>query len=250
MSKEVEKEKKTRKIPSVKALVLLGVVLLVVGLAGGAAVYFYIQYQNAQTLLKNPASALENEVNTLVVRVSKIIELPKGETPTVATVSDKSKLTSQAFFLKAENGDKVLIYNTAKKAYLYRPNTNKMIEVSSLSISPNTLGASDSASLPQEVKTTEQKAKIVLLNGTSKTGLTKTAEDRMKSKNFDIEVVDRDNAASSDFKETILVDLTKKNKELLTQIGETIGGKLGTLPEGQAVPQGVDILVILGENFK
>lgn len=250
MSKEVEKEKKARKVPSVKTLVLLGVVLLVVGLAGGAAVYFYMQYQNAQMLLKNPASALENEVNTLVARVNKIIELPKGETPTVATVSDKSKLANQSFFLKAENGDKVLIYNTAKKAYLYRPNTNKMIEVSSLSISPNTLGASDSASLPQEVKTTEQKAKIVLLNGTSKTGLTKTAEDRMKSKNLAIEVIDRDNAASSDFKETILVDVTKKNKELLTQIGETIGAKTGTLPEGQTVPQGIDILVILGEDFK
>lgn len=249
MSKEVEKEKKVRKIPSVKTLVLLGVVLLVVGLAGGAAVYFYMQYQNAQMLLKNPASALENEVKVLVDQVGKIIELPKNEIPTIATVSDKSKLASQPFFQRAENGDKVLIYNAAKKAYLYRPKDNKMIEVSSLSVSPSTLGATDitSSGSAQEEK---EKTKIVLLNGTSKTGLTKTAEDRMIANNIPVEVVDRDNAASNDFKETILVDVTKKNKEILSQIEKTVGGKTGTIPEGQAIPQGVDIIVILGQDFK
>lgn len=250
MSKEVEKEKPTKKMPSIKILSILFAVLVVVGLASGAAVYFYMQYQKAQTLLKNPASALENEVKVLVAQVNKVIELPKNEVPTVATVSDKSKLANQPFFLKAENGDKVLIYNTAKKAYLYRPKENKMIEVSSLSVSPNTLGASDTASSQSASEKIAEKAKVILLNGTSKTGLTKIAEDRMVANNIPVQVVDRDNAVSSDFKETILVDVSKKNNDLLSQIEKTIGGKIGTLPEGQTVSQGVEILVILGENFK
>lgn len=249
MSKEVEKEKTVRKMPSLKIIVALGVVLVVVGLVSGAAIYFYMQYQNAQTLLKNPASALENEVKALVAQVGKIIELPKNEIPTVATVSDKSKLTTQAFFQRAENGDKVLIYNAAKKAYLYRPKDNKMIEVSSLSVSANTLGAADTSSSGSAQEAIE-KTKVILLNGTSKTGLTKTAEDRMIANNIPVEVVDRDNAVSNDFKETILVDVTKKNKELLSQIEKTLGGKTGTIPDGQAVPQGVDVLVILGQDFK
>lgn len=249
MSKEVEKEKVVRKMPSLKVIVALGVSLVVIGLVSGAAIYFYMQYQNAQTLLKNPASALENEVKALVAQVGRIIELPKNEIPTVATVSDKSKLTAQAFFQRAENGDKVLIYNAAKKAYLYRPKDNKMIEVSSLSVSANTLGATD-ASSSESAQEAIEKTKVVLLNGTAKTGLTKTAEDRMIANNMPVEVVDRDNAASNDFKETIVVDVTKKNKEILSQIEKTLGGKTGTIPDGQAIPQGVDILVILGQDFK
>ncbi len=246
MTKEVEKVKVVRKIPSMKVIIAVVITVLVVTIISGVAIYFYVQYQNAQMLLKNPASALENEVKSLVDRVNKVIELPKSEVPTVATVSDKTKLASQPFFLKAENGDKVLIYNTAKKAYLYRPKDNKVIEVSSLSVSPSTLGASDAASLQPAV----EKAKVVLLNGTTRTGLTKTAEDRMIANNISIEVIERDNAASSDLKETIVVDITKKNTDLLSQIEKTVGGKTGTIPEGQTIPQGVDVLVILGENFK
>ncbi len=249
MSNEVEKEKAVKKSPSLKIIIAVSAVIVVAALASGAAIYFYMQYQNAQTLLKNPNSALQNEVKTLITQVGKIIELPKGEIPTVATVSDKTKLTTQDFFKRAENGDKVLIYNAAKKAFLYRPQDNKMIEVSSLNVSPSTLGVSDTAT-QSAGKTVVEKSKVVLLNGTSKSGLTKTAEDRMVANNILVEVVDRDNAASNDFKETIVVDVTKKNKELLPQIQKTIGGKIGTIPDGQVIPQNVDVLVILGEDFK
>lgn len=50
------------------------------------------------------------------------------ETPTIATVSDITKLQGQPFFAKAQNGDKVYVYSNAKKAILYRPSENKIIE--------------------------------------------------------------------------------------------------------------------------
>jgi hypothetical protein len=55
----------------------------------------------------------------------------------VATVSDASKLQSQQFFAKAQNGDKVLIFTNAKRAVLYRPSTNKVIEYAPVNIGNN-----------------------------------------------------------------------------------------------------------------
>jgi hypothetical protein len=45
------------------------------------------------------------------------------------TLTNVSNLKSQAFYANAENGDKVLLYQQAKKAYLYRPSINKVIDI-------------------------------------------------------------------------------------------------------------------------
>jgi len=50
---------------------------------------------------------------SLVKQVGTLMLLPSGENPRVYTVSDKTKLTSDSFFINAENGDKVLIYVNA-----------------------------------------------------------------------------------------------------------------------------------------
>jgi hypothetical protein len=70
----------------------------------------------------------EAEAREIIRKVGELTILP-DETPTVATVADKKSLQKQAFFERAENGDKVLIFETAKKAILYRPSTNKIIEI-------------------------------------------------------------------------------------------------------------------------
>lgn len=105
---------------------LLVLVLLILA---GVVIYFYTQYQNTKTLLQNPSQTSGEEAKQLVTAVGKLIELPASEQPTIATVSDKTKLSDQPFFVKAQNGDKVLIYSGAKKAILYRPSINKIIEV-------------------------------------------------------------------------------------------------------------------------
>ncbi|MDP3697458.1 MAG: hypothetical protein Q8R55_05580 [Candidatus Taylorbacteria bacterium] len=99
--------------------------------AGGAAYYFYEQLS---ALKNDPGQMAKVETDKLVARVGKLIILPEGETPTIATVADPNKLAGQLFFGKAKKGDKVLIYAGAKKAVLYSPEENKVVEVSPINI--------------------------------------------------------------------------------------------------------------------
>jgi len=103
-------------------------------LAVTPAYYFYDKYQEAQNKLVNPSAAAKDETKELVVRVGKLIELPVGEEPTVATVSDAEKLKGNPFFQTSQNGDKLLIYPNAKKAYLYRPSADKILDVTTVNI--------------------------------------------------------------------------------------------------------------------
>ena len=113
------------KISYYKAVVLILVIAFLI--ASGSAIYFYIQFGGFKS---NP----REEIEKVVERVGRHIVLPEGETPTVATVTDPEKLKDQVFFQKAKAGDKVLIYTNAKKAILYDPELDKIIEFAPLNI--------------------------------------------------------------------------------------------------------------------
>lgn len=116
---------------------------IVLGLLIGAVLalipsyYFYTKYQQAQKLLKNPQQVSAEQTKSVVAMVGKLIALPTDETPSLATVQDKTKLKDQPFFKNAVNGDKLLIYVKAKKAILYRESNNKIIEVAPINIQKN-----------------------------------------------------------------------------------------------------------------
>jgi uncharacterized protein HemX len=124
------------KRPAKKKNLLKGNTALIIVLivAIGAAAFFYAKYQNTQNKLNHPDSLAKAQTSTLVEKVSKHVELPTGEQPTVATVSDVSKLSNQTFFANAKNGDKVLIYSKAKTAVLYRPSEDKVINIAPLNL--------------------------------------------------------------------------------------------------------------------
>jgi len=93
--------------------------------------YLYSKYA---ALRKNPNAEAQAATASLTAKVSKHLDLPKGETPTIATVEDKSKLKKEAFFSSAENGDKLLIYANAKKAIIYRPAGDRIINVGPIAV--------------------------------------------------------------------------------------------------------------------
>jgi hypothetical protein len=143
-SSAASSDKLDSKVPSVKLpkpklnITTLVVLAIVVIAAIATSAYFYQQYQKSQEELEkvksNPEEIAKQEAKALVDRVAQLVDLPSNEDPTVATVTDAKKLKKQPFFSTAKNGDKVLIYTQAKKAVLYRPATNKIIEIAPVSI--------------------------------------------------------------------------------------------------------------------
>lgn len=225
-----------------KRLSLILLTFFIVFTAAIPAVYFYSQYQKALTLLADPQVAAKEEAKNLAARAGKLMELPSDEIPTVATVSDREKLKSQPFFSKAKNGDKVLIYQTAKKAVLYDPLNNKILEVA-----PINIGTSSAA------PAAETTLKLALYNGTNTVGLTTALEKTLKTKiGSGFEVVAKDNAGKNDYEKTIVVDLNNNKASQSAQIAKILNGIVSKLPEGEVKPVStngtVDILVIIGKD--
>ncbi len=129
-----------------KVLLVLAVLLIIVSGVG------YSYYKKAKNVTVDPNIVVQNEVAELVAKVGKLIILPVDEVPTVATVNDPEKLKDQAFFAKAKVGDKVLFFTNAKKAYLYDPVANKILE-----IAPINLGSTATPPAPAAKTTTTTK---------------------------------------------------------------------------------------------
>lgn len=113
---------------SVIAISVIAVLFVASLVANG---YLYFQYR---ALLADPQRQARQETMDLVSAVGKVMALPENEEPTIATVADTEKLKDQAFFVNAQVDDKVLLYTTAKKAILYRPSTNMIIEVAPINL--------------------------------------------------------------------------------------------------------------------
>ena len=207
---------------------------------GGTTFYFYSQYQKSQEkirLLENPQEAARIEAVKLTEAVSELMTLPSDETPTVATVTDKDKLSEQPFFQNAENGDKVLIYTQTKRAILYRPGTNKIIDVAPINIgtSSGTVAGADTT------------IRVAVYNGTTTAGLANTIEKDLETQAKNVDVVAKANAKKNDYTETLVIDLTGKLKTAAEEIAKLLGGEVGTIPDGETKPANTDILIIIGK---
>jgi hypothetical protein len=109
---------------------------LAIALAVGSGLTIYGVKQKPELFgLGTSTKVTSSETDKLVADVGKLIKLPADEKPTLATVTDVEKVKDQSLFKDAQNGDKVLVYTTAKKAILYRPTDNKIIEIGAINLS-------------------------------------------------------------------------------------------------------------------
>lgn len=101
--------------------------IFVFGVLVGFCVYQVWQMKQLQKMTTSDEAVME--------QLSSMIVLPE-ELPSIATVTDKEKLGDQPFFQGAENGDKVIIYQGAKRAYLFRPSERKIIDMTVVETAP------------------------------------------------------------------------------------------------------------------
>jgi hypothetical protein len=113
-------------------LVVIGAATL--GAGGVFAASYLDLLPTRQAATASPTPKLE--VDQIIDQISDSVELPRGEVPSLATVTDPGKLQDQTFFKQAEVGDKVLLYTEAKRAVLYRPKTGKVVETGPFVLNP------------------------------------------------------------------------------------------------------------------
>jgi len=165
--------------------------------------------------------------------VSKLVILPTGEDPTLATVTDKNSLTDNFLKTNAENGDKILVYITAKKVYIYRPSINKIVNIGPLTIDAS---ASEAKGI-----------RVLVRTGNNKQPITQDIKSQIIQNYKSATVAPIEQAARQDYPSTIVIDLTEGDKyDLVTNMMQLLNAQRGILPQGEAKPDNVDILIITG----
>ena len=215
-----------------KKIVFASVFIALIAIAVSG--FFFIKYQKALHIISASGLAGQQEIQDVVKKVSRFISLPEGELPKIATVSDFQKLKDQPFFEKSQNGDKVLIYMNAKKAYLYRPSTDKLIDVTLVNVDSPT-------PKPTEIK-------IVLRNGTTSVGLTNKLEPEIKKVLPNAIIVKKENATKSDYQTTTVIILNEPATQAGSIIADFLKATITSLPLEESKPDDADIVVIIGKD--
>jgi len=120
---------KDLEVPRVVWLSFLFLLLIMAG-GFGWIIYRYKVYENRAA----PAARQEQikkDTAKLIKLVGRHVLLPVGEEPKMATIVDAEKLRKDQpdFYANAKNGDEVLIYFISKKAFIYDPVNDIVINI-------------------------------------------------------------------------------------------------------------------------
>lgn len=194
-----------------------------------------------EALKQDPQMFAKEEIKELTGKLAKLVVLPEGEEPVVATVTDKEKLKDQSVFAKAENGDKIVIYAKAQKAYIYRPSSNLLIDVVPVNIGNQQMS----------ITGVDEKnpLKLALVNGSKNTGITNVLEKRIQDKNIPgVSVVSKATAESDTYEKTLVIDISGKMAKQAAEMALLVGGEVAT--QSTETSSEADMMIIIGADFK
>ena len=124
-----------------KILVVLNVLLIMSLMAG--VVFLYTKYAESQAMVSKLSTAEgqqefnKKELYEILADMRRLVELPSDEEPSITTIIDASKVKNVEFYSNAQNGDKLVEYNSAKIRYIYRPSKKTIINVGSFEPEPS-----------------------------------------------------------------------------------------------------------------
>ena len=220
-------------------LITLRIVSIIAIIAVGLLIYLYGQYRTTQELLKKTSVGSNQEIQTLTDAIGAVMELPTTETPTLATVTDTAKLPAIPFFARATLGDKVIIYQKAAKAILYRPSSKKIIDVSVFAQPESTPGA--------PIQERAKPLSVELRNGTSVTGITKDFEKKLLDGLSEVVIQAKTTARRRDYADSMIIAQTPQGKSQVSTIATVLDLPVGQLPFGESTGS-ADILILIGSD--
>lgn len=218
---------------------IVALVILVLVLVAAGVYAFRLKKSNEELKMKIPPTQAQEEADiaAIVPYVSKYMVLP-DEKPTIATVVDKEKLNKQQpFFKDAENGDKILVFQNARKVLLYRNHgtgSGKIINFDVFVINPPANQQGNVRALPVEIR-----------NGAGDASLAAAVEKRLKDAAGATVLTSVSDARESDYKGILVVDPSGKNAQSAQEVATFLKGQVGALPRGETA-QGDGLVIFVG----
>jgi hypothetical protein len=236
-----EEEKKVKTTKPASRFMTQAVFFLVLGgvLAGGGVYSFARRYPDVLGL--RVTISQEEEAKAIVEAVSKIMDVPTDEAPTIKTVTSFDESSNETAFKNTKSGDKIISYLKNKRVILYRPSDNKIIDVGFLT-------ASQSATATATVAPASKSMSVFIFNGTETVGATKSIELKLLETYSNFKVSGRGVAAKTDYPETLIIDIAGNRADDVKKIAQDMGITVGALPEGEKIPVDSDFLIIVGAN--
>lgn len=207
-----------------------------------------------------PEEQARKELGAAVVAVEKLMILPQGDEPVLATVTDADALTKQqAFFAGAVNGDQLLLFPRNLKAVLYSPSRKMIVNVGpiqqqpSVAVNDQVLNSNSqtnsSPKVDQPLADNIQSDSVLTVevrNGSGENGrATEVAAEISAMGRYEVVAAD---AASTAYKKTIVVALkdTDAAKTAANVLAEKVGGAVVvSLPKGEKASS-ADVVIVLG----
>ena len=130
-SKSTNKNVKTKGL-LIKKIVTNRLVILIIGIIAGLIAGHVFGWSKVTPNQGDSIAKAEQQklVSQYVGLVGKLMILPKGEEPVIATITDSKALAKeQVFYSNAQNGDVVLVYQKAMQAIIYSPSRGVIVNV-------------------------------------------------------------------------------------------------------------------------
>jgi len=184
-------------------------------------------------LTSHKQAAGSKELAQVKSDVGKLMILPKDEEPTLAVVDDRRKLKDTFLIDHAADGDEVLIYSKNGLVIVYRPSSNKIAAVGSVTADP---------AFPEA-----KGATLTVLDGANNDTKTKEVIEKVKNAYPSLKVIDGGKSNRQDFPSTIVIDNTNQKDNLVDALVTAITGKRGVLPLGEGKAE-TDLMIIVGKD--
>ena len=228
-------------------------VIVIIGLIVGGWLAFTGRIQLDDTV-KTDVEQTQVETDGLLDKISKHMILPSSERPVLATIIDADKLSLEdPFYVGSVDGDKLLIWSAEKRAIIYSPSRDIVINMGPI-IFEGTMPEQKvsqeevvpSAQVVESVDDEEEiqePLKIQVLNGSGIKGAAGELADGLACD--EIEIVATANA-SVDYEELMVISISDRD---LTIIKDKLGvNPIKEIPEGEEYQEGIDALIIIGEK--
>ena len=229
--------KKRNRIPGKKCCPKrLKIVLWVIfGLIVLSAISCFVLQQTGYVVVLKMAYQIKQqqqlsvEDKVVLEQLKKIILLPEDITPTMAVISDAEALkkAQPGFFTNAKNGDRLIIY--PDKAIILDAKANKIIQVGPVQFN-------QAASLT-----------FAIYNGTNDGKAADSYQKKLLGVIKNAQVISTGNAVGV-YDNTMIIDISGKNKDIFQNLADTLGATISGLPLKEKAPAGVDFLIIVGKK--